>query len=261
MMKAALAGAAFFLSAGLAVADPVAPAVLVPALDLYVDTEVAAHNSALSCAEANSPARDEGAWRAATAVFIATLWANGFPADFVASATARFAAPPLPVDCTDDNAFTLFGEAENDGWRMALRRTLDGLELTAVTEPVSGDAWSRIKAAIGDEEERQRRLFECIGVTYPSLMPVMVHDWDAMIVKIGGKLVAAGLPHDQITTVLSAAEAGSLWQRVEADKVADVRKSCDGDQEWQTRFNNFAFLSLGSTIDSLLPQPPPDSDP
>lgn len=259
-MKAALAGAAFCLWAGSAGADPLAPAALVPALDLYVDTEVAAHNSALSCAEAKSPARDEGQWQAATAMFIATLWANGFPADFVGSAAKRLAAPTQAVDCNDDNAFTLFGEAEQDGWQMALRRVLDGLELTAVTEPVSDDAWSKIKAAFGDEEGRQKRLFECIGVTYPSLMPIMVHDWDNMVVKIGGKLVAAGLPRDEITTVLSGAEAGSLWHRVAADKVADARKSCDGDQEWQTRFNNFTFLSLDSTIDKLLPQPPPDSD-
>ena len=258
-LRAALIGAAFILSAGYAAADPVAPAVMVPALDLYVDTIVAAHNGALACAKPASPARDEQAWQVGRAVFIATLWANGFPADFVRAADKRLSAPSAPASCDDPSAFT-FGGADNEGWQKTFDHPLEAMDLTPVAQPASGEAWSSIKSAIADELPKQSRLFECIAAVYPDVMPAMVHDWDEMIVKIGGKLVAAGLPRDEITTALSAAEANSLWHRAEADKVRDLATACQADQAWQQEFGAFAFLGLADHIDKLLPQPPADSD-
>lgn len=258
LLRAALVGAALYCG-GAAHADPVAPTVLVPALDLYVDAEVAAHNLALSCADAKSPARDDAAWQKATAVFIATLWANGFPDDFVKGATVRFAAPAKPADCSDHFAMG-FSDAERNGWEQAVERVFGALDLTVVSEPVPAETWTAIKAAIAAEIPRQSRMMECVGVTYPTLMPTMVHDWDQMIVQIGGKLVAVGLPRDEIAAALSPLEANAAWRRAPADKVADLAQACAADSEWQTRFNEFDFLGLGDAIDKLLPQPPPDSD-
>ncbi len=257
--KVALVGAAFILSAGYAEADPVAPAVTVPALDLYVDTIVAAHNGALACAKPDSPARDEHAWDAGRATFIATLWANGFPADFVESADKRLAAPPATVSCDSPNSFT-FGGPDNEGWQKTFDHPLSALELDVVAQPVTPEAWAAIKSAIAEELPQQARLLECIAVVYPDVMPAMVHDWDEMIVKIGGKLVGAGLPRDEITTALGSAEANSLWHRADPDKAGDLAAACQADQAWQQAFGNFTFLGLGSRIDALLPQPPADSD-
>ena len=258
-MKVALAGAAFLLPAGLAAADPIAPAAMVPALDPYVDRIVAAHNGALSCAKPHSKARDEQAWAAGRAVFIATLWANGFPADFVASADKRLAAPVVPVSCDGPDAFS-FGGADNEGWEKTLGHPLAALDLNVVAQAVTPEAWGTIKSLIADELTHQARLFECLAVVYPDVMPAMVHDWDEMIVKIGGTLVGAGLPRDEITAALSAAEANSLWHRAAPDKVRDLATACQADQDWQDRFSSFSFLGLADHIDSLLPQPPAASD-
>jgi hypothetical protein len=259
--RAALAGAAFFLAPAFAAADPVAPSVLVSALDVYVDWVVASHNGALSCAAANSKARDDAEWTSARSVFVATLWANGFPADFVTSADKRLAAQPVTVSCGSVDAF-IFAGAENDGWQKTFAYPLQAMDLRIVAKPVPAETWTSIKALITEVLPQQTRLFDCLAVVFPATMPTMVHDWDDMIVKLGGSLVGAGLPHDEITAALSAAEANSLWHRAAPEKVADLVASCQADQKWQDNFANFGFLGLGPHIENdLLPkQPPPDGD-
>src|SRR5579862_3849716 len=97
-----IAALALGLLTAAANADPINPAVLLPALDVYMDAVAADHAAALACAKPESRARDEGDWNAAKAIFIATLWANGFPTDFVKEATAQFdAVPSVKPDCGD----------------------------------------------------------------------------------------------------------------------------------------------------------------
>lgn len=231
---------------------------MVPALDVFVDSMVAGHNGALSCAEPGSRARNEQEWQSARASFVATLWANGFPADFVTGADRRLAAPAVAVPCADPDALG-FGTADHEGWRKAFGYAVGAMDLAVVAQPVPGEAWRQIRSLIADELPHQARLLECIAVVYPYAMPAMVHDWDAMIVKIGGRLVGAGLPRDEISAALGNAEANALWHRAPPDKVADLATSCRADQDWQNRFAAFTFLALGGHIDSLLPQPA-DSD-
>jgi hypothetical protein len=51
-------------------------------------------------------------------VLLATLWANGFPTDFVNDATSRLNAPvsPSKPDCDDAAVFAEFGGADHEGW-------------------------------------------------------------------------------------------------------------------------------------------------
>ena len=81
-----------------------------------------------------------------------------------------------------------------------------------------------------------------------------------MILKIAGKLVAAGLPRDEISAVLSAAEANSLWHRAAPDALAALRASCSADQAWNDRVYNLEFLAVGDTVDKLLPAPADSAD-
>jgi len=258
MAKAALAWAAFLLPAGVAVADPVAPTVMVLALDVYVDSVVAAHNGALSCAKPDSRARDEQEWTSARGAFVATLWANGFPADFVAGADKRLAAAPVQTSCEDPDAFSFAG-AENDGWQKTLGYPLQAMQLQIVAEAVPPETWASIKSLVVQVLPQQARLFECMAVVYPAAMPSMVHDWDDMIVRLGGRLVGAGLPRDEITAMLSPAEANALWHRASPEKVGDLTNSCKADQAWQDNFASFGFLGLGSRISDMLPKPPTPS--
>lgn len=245
-----------------ALADPVAPSVMVPALNLYVDSIAAGHYEAAACTPANSPARDEAGWAKAKAVLIATLWANGFPADFVGGAETRLdaPAPAAKPDCDDKAVFANFGEAFHQGWPATIGDAIHRMDLTPVDTPVSADQWQAIKAAIAAELPLEARGFDCLGATMPGLLLVAVHDWDAQLIKIGGKLAAAGLPRDEVAATLSAAEANSLWHRAAPDALAALVKSCDDDKTWQDRFFNLESLSLGDTIDKLLPPQPPDAD-
>ena len=243
-------------------ADPIAPAALVPALNVYVDALVAGHGVAEVCADANSPARDEAGWVKARAVFLATLWANGFPSDFVNDATKRLdaPAPTATPDCNGEAVFAEFGDADHEGWVKDVGHGISGMELTAIAEPVSSEQWQAIQDAIAKELPLQKRGLDCVAVAMPDLIVVAVHDWDAMLVKMGGELVAAGLPRDQVTAPLSAAEANSLWKRAAPDAAAALAVSCAADKAWSDRFFNLESFALGDTVEKLLPASPSDPD-
>jgi hypothetical protein len=190
----ALFGVASLVSAARVEADPIDPSVLVPALGVYIDAIVGGHAAAQVCAAAKSPARDGAEWAKARAVLLATLWANGFPTDFVNDATRRLntSMPPSKPDCDDAAVIAEFGDADHEGWLKDVGHGISGMDLTPISEPVSDEQWQAIKDAIAKELPLQKRGLDCVGVTMPQLILVAVHDWDAMIIKIGGKLRPPG---------------------------------------------------------------------
>ena len=258
----ASAAALLAVAAGSAIADPINPASLVPALDVYVDAIAAGHAAAAACTPAASPARDEAAWAKAKAMFIATLWANGFPIVFVRTAGQRLDAVPQgpKPDCTDPAIAASLGSAPQEGWPATMQRPLAGMDLRIILQPVDAAGWEGIKAAFAREIPAQKRLFDCVAVSTPEMMPLLVHDWDQMLIRIGQKLADAGLPRDEVSAQLSAAEANALWHRVAPDAEAGLRDSCAADKAWQQRIELMQFLGLSAAVDKLLPPPaPPDS--
>jgi hypothetical protein len=250
------------LMPGIARADPIAPAALLPALNLYIDALTAGHAAAQVCADAKSPARDEAEWAKAKAVLVATLWASGFPTDFTNQATTRLSAsaPAAKLDCGSDAVFAGFGDADHEGWLKDVGHGISGMDLTPVSQPVGDTQWQAIRNAIAREMPLQKRALECLATTMPGLILVAVHDWDEMLLKIGGKLVTAGLPRDQVAATLRAAEANSLWKRADPDGAAALAVSCAADNTWSDRFFQLGFMNLGGEVDKLLPPPLPDSD-
>lgn len=239
----------------------VTPGAMAPALGVYVDALVRARSAAIACAVPDSPARDDSAWVRAKAVFIATLWANGFAADFIKEASARLEAP-LPAakpDCRNPVAVSDLDFVEGSGWRKEIERVFSSIGLTAIATPVSAAQWQAIKDAVAAELPAQKRLLECTAVALPTLMPNVVHDWDDMLAKVAGKLIAAGLPRDEISALIGGAEANVLWRRAPTDAVAALATSCAGDEAWSRRLYNLEFLRLGSDVDKLLPQPAADA--
>jgi len=251
---AALVGAAACVG-GPATADPIAPAALVPALNVYVDSLVLAHAAAAACTDATSPARDDAAWQAAKATFVATLWASGFPIDFVRTASRELDAEPgkAKPDCQSPAVIAALRVPAQEGWLATIQHPLASMDLKPILEPVSATAWGKIKAAFTADLPRQQRLFECVAVSVPDLMPAAVHDWDQALSGIGVKLVTAGVPRDEVSAELSTAEANTIWHRAPPDAEAELRDSCSKEQAWSSRLQSQGFMTLGATIDALLP--------
>jgi hypothetical protein len=240
----------------------VAPSALQPAIAVYVDAIVQDRAAALACAKSDSAARDDAAWGRARSVFVATLWANGFAPDFIKAMSARLDAPVIPAKaaCTDESVESDLGFVEKSGWEKEIARLFSGLDIPVIPIAVTPSQWQAVRNAIEADLPAQKRMLECIAVTYPSMMPVTVHDWDEMLAKLGAKLVAAGLPHDEIGAVIAQAEANALWHRAEPAAVAALRTSCANDGAWSRRLFNFEFASLGADIAKLLPATPEDSN-
>ena len=246
-----------------AVAGPVAPVSLLPALDVFIDTLGAGHNAALACSAVWPPMKTtEAEWTKAKAIFIATLWANDFPIDFVRTATQRLdAAPAAKPDCTrvDSALAAELGMPSAVGWLEVIQDALKGMNLTVITDPIPPATWMTIKDTIAKALPDERRLLDCMAVRYHLTLPAMVHDWDAMIIKIGGSLAGAGLPRDEVGATLDSAEANQLWHRAAPDIEAELRDSCIKDQAVTANLANFGFRGLGAAIDKLLPAGPSDS--
>lgn len=239
----------------------VTPSALAPALGVYVDGLIADRGAAMGCSKPDSPGRDDAAWARAKAVFVASLWANGFAGDFVKEMTARFDAPPpaAKVDCASADTQSELAVIENNGWDKEVARVFLSMGMTPIAVPVSPQQWQAVRDSVTADLPAQKRLFECVAVSMPSLMPVVVHDWDEMLGKTAARLVAAGLPHDEITAVIGSAEANALWHRTPAEAVAALTASCARDEAWSRRVYNLEFLSLGSDVDKLLPPVPDDN--
>ncbi len=237
-------------------AAPVAPSVLVPALGVYVDALAGDHAAALACATPQSRTRDEESWRAAKAIFLATLWANGFPPDFVTEATLRFdAVPAVKPDCSDKDTLERIRDPDHEGWPAYLAHALSGMDLKPVF-PLTPERWQAVKDAIGKALPAQKRTFDCLAAVSPEFLPLAVHDWDQMLTGVGSKLAAAGLPRDELAATIGAAEANALWHRPAAGDVAGLKADCGKDLGWSDRFFGLQYLSLAGAVDGLLPPAP-----
>ncbi len=116
-----------------------------------------------------------------------------------------------------------------EGWAGTVAETLEHVGLTLVAAPVSTENWAAIRAALKADAEPQGRVFECVGATQPSTLPVLVRDWNAMVIGIGRRLVSAGLPRDEIATALDAVDANQLWHRPDPRALPQLRKDCEAD--------------------------------
>lgn len=261
ILLAALSGAAALLLPPGAFAAPINPSELVPALDLYVDDVIAGY-AAASCAGPKSPAANADDWHKATAEFIATLWANGFPINFVRTAQQRFdgAAAAKDPNCKNPALLSDLAYASQVGWVKALENPLQGMGLTIVTQPVDAATWAAIKTMIDTDLKAQKRLFACLAVTYAMELPGEIAGWDQTIEELSLRLVAAGLPRDEVAAELSAADAAGLWHRPPPNTEAGLRDSCAKDRSWANRQATLESRSLTSRVEKLLPPLPTPPD-
>jgi hypothetical protein len=249
------------VAAGLAVsslqarADDVPPVQYVPVLDFYVDSLVTARSIAAVCAPANSSARDDKAWSEAEAILVASLWADGFPADFVKSVKARLDRPVIPakIDCVSGSKIDQLAGSENDGWVQRVKGMLKSTGLRVIEAPVSDAQWKEIKAVIEGDLPAQAKLFDCVGAFGFGLLPTLIHDWNGMLIEVRQKLVAAGLPRDEVSAELNAADANNLWHKPDAVALASLRRSCKEDQSWYERFSTMSYAVISAEVDKRLP--------
>lgn len=253
---AASFGAAVLLAGSAIAAPPVST--LMPALAVYVDGIAAAHAAAATCVAPKSPAANEADWTEAKGIFIATLWAAGFPVDFVRTAEQRLDAPPPATkpDCSDPGLIGRLGPPTQQGWVSAVTQTLKSIDLPVVMEPVSAPLWNQAKALIGSEAKAEKRLLDCVAVSRPEKLPMLVYAWDGMISKLIVELARRGVPHDELMASLGTIDANTLWQRAPTDGEAELRDTCAKDQSWQVRLVSRSFGELEGDTEKLLPPAP-----
>jgi hypothetical protein len=259
---AALLGAAFFVCGSVAAqADPVTPTALVPALYMYIDTLVELHAAPAVCPHDRPAADYVGNWQQAEGIFLSTLWANDFPTDFVRSATTRLDAPPatIKVNCADRAAAAYLSNPSQADWVAIIKPTLAGIELDVIATPVDPKVWAAIKDTIAKALPGQKHLLDCVAVSETILLPSVVHEWDGMLARLAAELFPTGLPRDEITAALGAAEANALWHRAAPDEVAGLRDACGKDLGWWTEFHAVGFPGLRADVEKLLPAAMPTS--
>jgi hypothetical protein len=254
-LSSAVLAAAFTAFSPQAQADDIPPSQYIPVLDFYADSLVTARSIAAVCAPSSSPARDDKAWEEAAAILVASLWADGFPADFVKSVKARLDHPVIPakIDCDSGSKIDQLAGSENDGWVQRVKGMLKSTGLRAVEAPVSDAQWKEIKAAIEGDLPAQAKLFDCVGAFGFGLLPTLIHDWNRMLIEVGQKLVAAGLPRDEVSAELNAADANHLWHKPDAAGLASLRRSCKEDQSWYERFSAMSYAVIIAEVDKRLP--------
>ncbi|MBN9009077.1 MAG: hypothetical protein J0H63_02715, partial [Rhizobiales bacterium] len=139
-----------------------------------------------------------------------------------------------------------------NGWPKEVHRVFGALDLRIVENPVPAERWAKIRTVIADELAAETRELTCLAAVDPAILPVLVHDWDEMIVKLGTTLVAAGIPRPEILAALGNADANALWKPAAADALPALRKSCMDDQAWSDRLATFRSLALGSSVERIL---------
>lgn len=254
LSSAALA-AGFTAFSPQAQADEVPPLQYLPVLDFYADSLVMARSIAAVCAPPSSPARDDKAWEEAAAILVASLWADGFPADFVRSVKARLDRPLIPakIDCNNGSKIDELAGSEDEGWVQLIKGMLKGTGLRAIEAPVSDAQWREIKATIEGDLPAQTKLFDCVGAVGFGLLPTLIHDWNGMLIEVGQKLIAAGLPRDEVSAELNAADANHLWHKPDAATLASLRRSCKEDKSWYERLATMSYAGISVEVGKRLP--------
>ena len=74
-----------------------------------------------------------------------------------------------------------------------------------------------------------------------------------MLIDVRQKLVAAGLPRDEVSAELNAADADHLWHKPDAATLASLRRSCREDESWYERLATMSYAGISAEVDKRLP--------
>ncbi len=260
---------AFLLALALLTAVPAAAAGVLPdrilpdadllaALDVYVDDSIFTHQIEIACFP-DQRAVVDAAWDSGNRVLVASLWANGLPADAVRAIASRLAgAEPAadPIDCASDEVnYVIQRGADAAWWTGQHAQTLKEVGLRTVEHPPTDAQWQDVKALFGTELPLQARAFACLAIFEPTLFPSIAHEWTGTVVAAGRAMVAAGLPRDEVVTLIDGAGLTALWHRAEPGAVADLKRSCADDKAWYERYSVFDMQGLSARVAKILDAP------
>jgi hypothetical protein len=231
---------------------------LAAALDIYAASAVADHRVEMACS--NDKDKAEAAWQQGKRLLVGSLWANGLPAEAVRAVAAELDQAPTEgnprVDCSKPDAAEQANWLTTTGWSAAHLRTLRNLGLTPVENPATDEQWTAIKAVFDTELPLQARLFECIAVTQGRQFPTVMADWSGMVIEVGKSLIGAGVPRDEVVTLVERAEPDRLWHKAAAAEMDALKASCQADSSWSDRYYRFETRRLAAAVsDILAPKP------
>ena len=243
--------------AGPVLAQQAAPSTYVPAVRVFVGEMVRAHLLALRCAdEARRPGGKFYEWDETRATLVASLWANGYPDDFVREIDTHMSIQAKQAPC-DDAAMEAYRASGVAGGTLKwVNFGFAGIGLVIVEPPAEG-SWDKIVAAFAEQNALQSRKLACFAVVKPLSLPNLVGSWSQMLQTLGPELIEHGYPRPDVAAQIEAADPNLLWQPVAEEGRAALTEDCGKDQAWLDGPMDMGQdpPQLQRDIEALLPAP------
>ena len=229
------------------------------ALQVYAAGSVEVRSFMEQCPlDAFGPAAVEDDWDVASARLIATLWASGVAAETVRGIESEFERRIPNVECAPDDFLRgRVARVREAGWAAGVGWVIESLGLQRVETPATPKQWGQVKALFAEEREAEARLLECMTALDPMMIPVIVKDWNDILVRTGEILIGAGLPRDEVVAEIEASDTSVIWALPASPEARlALREPCIADEAWQSRYYEFRQGRLRYETESILAAQP-----
>ena len=207
----------------------------------------------LTCGSPKDVAAEPANWEKATAIFVATLWANNIHADTVrAVGTILDGEPAMAPDCKDARILEMVEMAAAEDWTVRIAWLLEKLGFTPVAEPPDLTRWSEISTIVTEEAKVAGHFLTCMAVHYPIFLPQEIKDWDDLLVRFGQELVAKGFPRDEVVALMTGAASEKIWTRASGEAAMSLKADCNADAKWYDNWVIYAPHALRSRLGAIL---------
>ena len=237
-----------------AIAAPaLAPDAYVPVLKTYVEHLAETRTQVAACLGAGVLPAEPKQWAEAKAVLVASFWANDMPEPFVADAIIQLEAQRTAGGkCKDPVIRGQVGRVTDTGWVQLVTYALEGLGFTVVAAPPTAEQWSEVRAAFDEDVPQQARMIQCAAEIDPLNLPMIVGDWNSMLIGIGQQLISAGFARPNVVALLDSSDTNTIWKPAAAADRPALYAACLDETGWQDRFATFEFGALKSKVEAIV---------
>ena len=225
-----------------------------PVLRFFVDELVRVHLLALRCAdETRRPGGELYDWDETRATLVASLWASGYPEDFVREIETRLSIQVKQAAC-DDAGLEDYRAARIESGTLGWATTYLADTGMVIVEPPAEGSWDKIVEAFAQRSAEQQRELVCLGATNPRELPNSVGRWQQALIGLSNDIAARGYPRPDVIAQVEAADANRLWQPAAEADLAALREDCLSNYDWMERKNQLRSpaTDLRQDIEAIL---------